>query len=152
MPCARSYLRWPTFKCKVYSLDFASQNRSAADAETAIKRPPEGAKLGPQRRGCRPPAPRGCAPAHFVSRPPALLGNWKGRFIVRPRQAAGGSLGCLMYSSSTLPPAGLGSQFKYLLPFSHWQRLRTASHRVIRAKCFCSSAKKLALARASGPF
>lgn len=71
MPCARSYLRWPTFKCKVYSLDFAAQNRSAADAAITIKRPPEGGKTGPpQRRGCRPPAPRGCAPAHFVSRHP----------------------------------------------------------------------------------
>ena len=92
MPWARSYLRWPTFKCKVYSLDFAAQNRSAADAATAIKRPPEGAKLGPQRRGCRPPAPRGCAPAHFVSRPPCCVLQWVGveSFFIQGGGSGGG--------------------------------------------------------------
>jgi hypothetical protein len=61
MPCARSYLRWPTFKCKVYSLDFASQNRSAAEAATFRNRPPRGASWTPNG-GAAAPRPPGAAP------------------------------------------------------------------------------------------
>lgn len=65
---SKAGLRRATFLCKVYSLDFATQNRSPLRGENQISDPPQGGSSWGSG-GLRPAAPPGFQPA-----PRALLG------------------------------------------------------------------------------